>query len=217
MISHEQEETLMVKTSFWDKIADFYDFAQLFNRSVNRQMTLAVESEIPKGALVLDCASGTGALSAAAAKNARHVRCTDCSKPMLIRSMKKAERLGIKNISFAKRDILSLKDPDCTYDAVIAGNVLHLLDDPEKAFSELVRVTKKGGKIIIPTYLQKEGGLFGILICLYRLMGFSSRKSFNIDEYLNFIAENAEANGCAEYSTRLLYGALPAGFSVITK
>lgn len=207
----------MGKASFWDRIAGFYDTAQLFNRSVNKQMVSAVESEIPKGALVLDCAAGTGMLSAAAAKNARHVRCTDFSGAMLVRSMKKAKKLGIKNISFAKRDILSLKDPDCSYDAVIAGNVLHLMDDPEKAFSELVRVTKNGGKIIIPTYLQGEGGLFGILIGVYKLMGFAPRKSFNIDEYLNFIAGNAEANGCAEYSTRMLYGALPVGFSVITR
>lgn len=60
--------------------------------------------------------------------------------------MKKARRLGIYNISFAKRDMTALKDPDNRYDAVIAGNVIHLLDDPQKAFSELIRVTKPGGK-----------------------------------------------------------------------
>ena len=110
-------------------------------------------------------------LSMAAAKNAKHVTCTDMSKEMLIQSMKKARRLGIYNISFAKRDMTALKDPDNRYDAVIAGNVIHLLDDPQKAFSELIRVTKPGGKIIIPTYLQAEAGAFRLLIKLYGLMG----------------------------------------------
>lgn len=203
--------------SFWDKTADYYDIAELTNRSVNEQMARAVENEIPAGALVLDCAAGTGTLSMAAAKNAKHVTCTDMSKEMLIKAMKKARRLGIYNISFAKRDITALKDPDNRYDAVIAGNVLHLLDDPQKAFSELVRVTKPGGKVIIPTYLQGEAGAFGLLIKLWGVLGFECKKVFTVDEYLNFIADNAEANGCAEYSTRYIHGNVPLGFAVIKK
>lgn len=205
-----------VKT-FWDKIACLYDLAEFTNKSVNDQMAKTVENEIPQGALVLDCAAGTGALSMAAAKNAKHVTCTDMSKEMLIESMKKARRLGIYNISFAKRDMTALKDPDNRYDAVIAGNVIHLLDDPQKAFSELIRVTKPGGKIIIPTYLQAEAGAFRLLIKLYKLMGFDYSKAFTVDEYLNFIADNAEANGCAEYSTRYIHGNVPLGFAVIKK
>lgn len=202
---------------FWDRIAGLYDTAQLVNRSVNRQIVSAAENEIPDGAFVLDCAAGTGMLSMAAARKARHVRCTDYSGQMLIRSMKKARKNGVTNISFAKRDILSLKDSDCTYDAVIAGNVIHLLDNPRKAFSELVRVTKKGGKIIIPTYLQREYAFSKLILAIFSFFGFKAKNSFNFDEYMKFIAENAEANGCAEYSARLMSGALPAGFCVIIK
>ena len=36
-------------------------------------------------------------------------------------------------------------------------------------------------------------------------------------QYLNFIADNAEANGCAEYSTRYIHGNVPLGFAVIKK
>ena len=144
-------------SSFWDTFAGIYDLNEtVFNRSVNEQMCKALENEIPKGAIVLDCAAGTGMLSTAAAKNAKKVLCTDLSKKMLIQAMKKARRLGIHNIAFAKRNITALKDPDNSYDVVIAGNVMHLLDDPGKAFSELVRVTKKGGKIILPTYVTMK-------------------------------------------------------------
>ena len=59
--------------TFWDKIACLYDLAEFTNKSVNDQMAKAVENEIPQGALVLDCAAGTGALSMAAAKKAKHV------------------------------------------------------------------------------------------------------------------------------------------------
>lgn len=205
-------------SSFWDTFAGIYDLNEnVFNRSVNEQMCKALESEIPKGAMVLDCAAGTGMLSTAAAKNAKKVLCTDLSKKMLIQAMKKARRLGIHNIAFAKRNITALKDPDNSFDVVIAGNVMHLLDAPEKAFSELVRVTKKGGKIILPTYVTKESGLFfKLCIAVYKLLGYGGRE-MNTEEYLNFIAKNAEKNGCLEYSTRLLLGNIPAGFAVIKK
>lgn len=204
-------------SSFWDKIASLYDAAQLFNRSVNKRAAAEVESEIKPGMTVLDCAAGTGMLSLAAAKNAKHVVCTDCSKPMLIRAMKKARQERVHNISFARRDICNLKDPDSKYDAVIAGNVLHLLDDPEKAVSELIRVTKKGGKIILPTFLTGEAAFFKVFIRIYSLFGFDAKTNFTTDSYLDFIAGTAENNGCKEYSTRLIFGALPAGFAVITK
>ena len=205
-------------SSFWDKFSGLYDLSELLNFNVNRQMCRAVEEEVPKDAAVLDCAAGTGMLSMAAAKNAKKVICTDVSQNMLIEAMKKARRKGIYNIAFAKRDITALKDRDNTYDVVIAGNVLHLLNDPAKAFSELVRVTKKGGKIIIPTYLVRESSLFfRACIGIYKLMGFSPNKDMNTEDYLDLIAENAEKNGCMEYSTRLLTGNIPAGFAVIKK
>lgn len=46
----------------------------------------------------------------------------------------------------------------------VAANVIHLLDDPYKAIAELDRVCKRGGKIIIPTYLNKN--CKGKTVCL---------------------------------------------------
>lgn len=202
---------------FWDKVSGIYDLSELVNGSVNRGIESAVRELIPKGAKVLDCAAGTGLLTFAAAENAGHVTCTDYSPKMLTECMKKARKKGVKNISFARRDINSLRDGDNTYDIVMAGNVIHLLDDPSKAFAELIRVAKPGGKIIIPTYLHKGGFMASAAVGLYKAVGFKPKKGFDVDAYLNFISENAEACGCKEYSTRLIMGRLPAGFAVITK
>ncbi len=137
---------------FWDNIAAVYDIAEAVNGKVYREMTDLAARLVPRGAKVLDCAAGTGSLSIAAAERANTVVCTDLSENMLFRARKKAKRYGADNIVFEKRNIFELCDEDGTYDCVIAGNVLHLLNNPQGAVKELCRVAKSGGKVIVPTF-----------------------------------------------------------------
>ena len=53
-------------------------------------------------------------------------------------------------------DYTALPYPDSSFDKVVAGNVIHLLDNPLTALSELNRVCKDGGMLIIPTYMNKD-------------------------------------------------------------
>ena len=135
--------------TFWDKIAGLYDLAEQTNAKVNAAARKRVGELVPAGARVLDCAAGTGEFSLAAAKRAGSVLCTDLSLPMLDKARKKAAKQGLSNITFTQRDITALSDPDGSFDAVIAGNVLHLLDDPEPAVRELWRAISQDrlGKI----------------------------------------------------------------------
>ena len=45
---------------------------------------------------------------------------------------------------------------DEAFDKVVAGNVIHLLDEPYKALEELIRVCKYGGYVIVPTYINNK-------------------------------------------------------------
>ena len=56
---------------------------------------------------------------------------------------------------FAQADITKLDYPDGSFDAVVAANVIHLLDEPYRALAELDRVCKPGGRLIIPTYMNR--------------------------------------------------------------
>ena len=200
--------------TFWDRVAGLYDLAEFTNAKVNAAARKRVRELIPVGARVLDCAAGTGEFSLAAAERAGSVLCTDLSLPMLDKARKKAAKKGLTNISFAPRDITALIDPDGSFDAVIAGNVLHLLDDPEPAVRELWRVTAPGGLLILPTYLQgKVGAAYGTLIKIYQGVGFHYEHAFTPETYREFL----ERLELAPVALEVIQGKVPEGIGVLEK
>ena len=200
--------------TFWDRWAGLYDLAQRANSKVNREMVRAAAVRIPAGADVLDCAAGTGAFSMAAAPRAARVLCTDLSLPMLDRARSKAEQLGLGNISFAPRDLLNLEDPDGTYGAVVAANVLHLLPEPRDAVRELWRVVRPGGVLLLPTYLLGDlRPAFRLLLRLYRAVGFRPAHRFTLNSYRAMLESCVDQR--AEYV--LIPGRIPVGLAVFRK
>ena len=194
--------------TFWDKIAWLYDFAESFDSKSYKGMLEGIKTIVPKGANVLDCAAGTGELSIAAAEKAGHVLCTDMSLPMLERARKKSAKKGIKNISFDERDIFDLPDEDNTYDVSMAGNVLHLLEEPEKAVKELCRVTKQGGRVIVPTFMAKNSNP---LIKIYTLLGYKAFACYTMESYTKMLADC----GCGPVKVTKISGLVPVAFGVI--
>lgn len=201
-------------SGFWDRWARFYDLAEWINRKVNTAAASRVAELVPPGGAILDCAAGTGEFSLAAAQRAGRVLCTDLSEAMLKQARKKAERRGASNISFAARDITALPDPDDSYDAVIAANVLHLLPRPETAVRELWRVTAPGGRLILPTYLQgKTGTAYKTLIKIYQGVGFHYEYAFTPETYRAFL----EGLGLGRVELEVIPGPVPEGIGVIDK
>lgn len=201
-------------SSFWDRVAGLYDLAEWTNRGVNAAAAARVAQLVPKGARVLDCAAGTGRFSLAAAQRAGSVLCTDRSEAMLAQARKKAAKQGLSNIGFAVRDITALPDPDGSFDAVIAGNVLHLLDAPEIAVRELWRVAAPGGRLILPTYLQGTvGAAYGTMIKIYQGVGFHYEHAFTPESYRGFL----EGLGLAPAAVEVIPGRVPEGIGILDK
>lgn len=139
---------------FWDNIAWVYDiFADGINRKANRKLCKVVARMISPTDDVLECACGTGLLSGVIAKRCKSLTATDFSAKMLTRARKKYGQYP--HVQFEQADILHLPYPDARFDAVVAANVIHLLDNPHQALRELDRVCKPGGKLIIPTYMNR--------------------------------------------------------------
>ncbi len=200
--------------AFWDRVAGLYDLAELTNRKVNKAATRRVAELVPEGAEVLDCAAGTGEFSLAAAGRAKRVLATDLSQAMLDRAAAKARRAGVGNIAYAIRDITALDEPDGAFDVVLAANVLHLLPKPETAVRELWRVTKPGGRLILPTYLQgRTGAAAGELIKIYQGVGFHYEHAFTPETYRAFL----EGLGLGPVKLEVIEGRVPEGIAVLER
>ena len=159
---------------------------------------------------VLECACGTGMLTKRIAPNCKKLYATDFSVEMLKRARKKCGKYH--NINFKRADITKLKFPDNTFDTVIAANVIHLLDEPEKALSELFRVCKSGGTVIIPTYINKDpSGKTNLCIKAAEKTGTKFKRMFTFETYKRFFKETGIEN--ADF--KLIKGNVPCAVAVL--
>ena len=199
---------------FWDKFAKYYDVAEKLNGKVYREMCELTIKLTPFHSSVLECAGGTGELSISAAAKADEVLCTDNSASMLDIARQKAEKRGVNNITFARENIFHLNAPDESYDVVIAGNVLHLLKCPENAVKELWRVTKHGGRILLPTFMTSgSSAISGTLLSVYKKLGFVPCAEYTPRSYVYMLKEC----NLGKVKAKLIKGTIPCCYAVIIK
>ena len=198
---------------FWDKAAYVYDiFAYIINRKVNRKLCEAVGAAVSSADEVLECACGTGLLSGVIAGRCKRLVSTDFSPNMVKKAEKKCRRYS--NVEFKTGNILHIEYPNESFDAVVAANVIHLLDDPYKALSELDRVCRKGGKIIIPTYMNKnDKGKTSSFSDTLEKAGVDFKRAFTVNSYKKFF-DNA---GYSDVSYILCRGRVPCATAIIRK
>ena len=198
---------------FWDNVAWIYDvFANGINRKANRALCAAVAQQIGADDEVLECACGTGLLTGAIAARCRRLTATDFSVKMLAQARRKLRLYG--NITLEEADILHLRYPDEQFDVVVAANVIHLLDEPYKALRELERVCRPGGKIIIPTYMNRTAkGKTNRVSGAIGKAGANFKREFTLDTYRQFFTDAGYSDVCY----KLCEGRIPCAVAVLKK
>ena len=198
---------------FWDRAARIYDiFEEIYNGEVNRKLCNRIAAMVASTDDVLECACGTGMLSKYIARKCRRLIATDFSIGMLRQAKKKCE--GLTNIKFARADIMHLKYKNGAFDKVVAGNVIHLLNEPYMALKELERVCRTGGHIIIPTYVNNENmGKPNLFVRAIEKAGAGFKCQFTYQTYQQFF----EKAGYTNVKYAIVEGKMPCVIAVITK
>ncbi len=198
---------------FWDQVAGVYDvFVNIVNRKTHRALKLIMADLIEPEDEVLECACGTGLLSAVIAGKCGHLTATDFSKKMLEKARRNCA--AFNNVTFEFADITALRYPDESFDKVVAGNVIHLLDEPLKALEELNRVCRRNGTLIIPTYMNRDqkGKTSGFARTVGKA-GADFKRQFTTDSYLQFFSDA----GYRDVRITLAEGRIPCAVAVMKK
>lgn len=103
------------------------------------------------GARVLDCASGTGDVAFELEKavgNGGEVTGSDFCAEMLQVAKRRAKESG-SHVQFEEADLLALPYASSIFDAVTVSFGIRNVNRPEVALTEMARVTRAGGKVVV--------------------------------------------------------------------
>lgn len=177
--------------SRYDLINDLQSFG-LHRYWKRRLLNLA---DVKPGISALDVCCGTGDITEAlAAAGARSIGC-DFSSAML-----SVARARSEDIPYMQADALKLPFTDARFDAVTIGYGLRNLADFRQGLSELLRILKPGGRLLILdfgkpcnpvwraiyfTYLRVVVPIFGLIFC-----GDPAAYSYILESLRNYPAQD---------------------------
>ncbi len=150
-----------VRTSY-ARWALFYD--QTFGAVTNYGRRRAVRFVNESGARnVLDVGVGTGL---ALPHYAPHLQVTgiDFSEEMLEKARARVREKGLGQVKELRQmDARTLDYPDGHFDMVVAMHLVSVVPEPERVVSEMARVCKPGGKVLITNHFAREKGLLAAI------------------------------------------------------
>jgi ubiquinone/menaquinone biosynthesis C-methylase UbiE len=135
------------------------DFGEVGRRQVLGKLRKVLGGELDRGyERSLEIGAGTGyfSLNLLQAGVVGEATCTDISPGMMRTLADNAARLGL-TVRAARADAESLPFPDASFDLVLGHAVLHHLPDLQKAFGELYRVLRPGGRIVFAGEPSRTG------------------------------------------------------------
>ncbi len=151
--------------SMFDHVATRYDVMNaLMSGGMDHVWQVALRTAVAPlpGEDILDLAAGTGASSAALAQSGAHVVACDLSEGMI-----EVGRRRHPDLEFVEGDATALGFPDASFDAVTISYGLRNIADTEAALSEMARVTRPGGRLVVCEFSTPPDTTFRTLYRFY--------------------------------------------------
>jgi ubiquinone/menaquinone biosynthesis C-methylase UbiE len=140
---------------------------------------------------ILDVACGTGVVAFCLAKTAKEVVGLDITGEMLQKARKQRHDQGLTNVHFELGEAEALPFEDAAFDATVCRMSVHHFSNPSKALSEMKRVTKPGGCVVIADIVsvlnEKQAALHN---AIERLRDPSHIKMLSPNKLIELVAAN---------------------------
>jgi phosphatidylethanolamine/phosphatidyl-N-methylethanolamine N-methyltransferase len=142
--------------SAYDRLAPAYDL--LFGQVFRQGRSAAVKAANRIGGAILEVGIGTGLSLAQYGQNCR-VTGIDISAAMLERARRRVADGKLSHVTRLElMNAEQLAFPMSSFDAVVAQYVISAVPNPERALSEIARVVRPGGEIVITSRIGAESG-----------------------------------------------------------
>ncbi len=184
--------------SMFDSIAWRYDFLNHFLSfgidHLWRRRVIRIISKSYKNPNILDVATGTGDLAIAAMK-LKPVKITgiDISRKMLEIGKEKIEQKGYAGvIELMEGDSENISFGDNLFDVAMVAFGVRNFSDPLKGLSEIRRVVRNGGMLIVLEFSKPSGFPFRTIYNFYfrRILPFFGRLFSKNDDAYNYLPDS---------------------------
>ncbi len=135
----------------WDRFADRYEKAKVKDEETYLAKLKKTQEFLAPEMEVLEFGCGTGTTALHHSPHVKHILATDISAKMLGHGERKAKEQGITNVTFKQTAIEDLNAEGKVFDAILALNILHLLEDRETVIKHMYDLLKPGGVFISST------------------------------------------------------------------
>ena len=156
----ESKSTAVTRRRY-QRIARFYDLMyllpeRLFQPWRGRLWSLVI------GRQVLEVGVGTGRNIVFYPEGVR-ITAIDLTPGMLERARQQAHQLG-KEVDLCLMDVQNMDFPEATFDTVVATCVFCSVPDPVLGLSEVLRVAKPGGQVLLLEHVRSKNPRVGALM-----------------------------------------------------
>jgi SAM-dependent methyltransferase len=135
----------------WEEHADYVE-----TRAGALNAALLEGAALRRTDRVLELACGPGGFGLLAARAAGHVVLSDVVPEMVEIAAKRAADHGVLNVTTKVLDLEEIDEPDDSFDAVISREGLMFAVEPQRAFAEIRRVLRPGGRLAASVWAERD-------------------------------------------------------------
>jgi len=163
---------MQTSSQFWNKAAKKYAKMPIKDKEGYEATLEQTRSHLNKDDKVLEIGCGTGTTALKLSQDVNHITAIDYSIEMI--EIAKGKEQQVENVDFIQSDLTTDQFANNSFDAILAFNLIHLLQDPEQDIQRLSKLLKPGGIFISKTAFLGQGfSLFRPIIPIMRLLGLA--------------------------------------------
>jgi ubiquinone/menaquinone biosynthesis C-methylase UbiE len=170
----------------YNQMASVYD-RRWSGYILNTLLFLKNWAQIPPSATVLDVGCGTGEFEkiVLAENPTQHMVGVDISQKMLAIAQKKCHEYT--NVSFQTASVLQLPFVDDSFDVIVSASAFHYFDAPDAALTEMKRVLKPDGCVVILDWCR-DYFLCQVCDILLKIFDPAYKQCYSQAEFHNLLA-----------------------------